>query len=88
MSILRGVTASLLLFSVAGCAVGTYSQSAAPAIARGGVTEWVRTGVGRLKTKVYASASQSAHPILVMFLHGDNPDPRPSYQYEFSRALA
>jgi len=60
----------------------------ASAIPRGGATEWIETGVGKLKTRVYASESLSAHPILVVFVHGDFPVPPPSYQYDFARTLA
>ena len=54
----------------------------------GGVTRWIDVAGGRLKTRVYRSADPGAAPILVIVLHGDLPEPAPSYQYEFARTVA
>jgi pimeloyl-ACP methyl ester carboxylesterase len=43
---------------------------------------------GRLKTRVYTGASLSKSPVLVVVLHGDLPEPPPSYQYEFAKVVA
>jgi pimeloyl-ACP methyl ester carboxylesterase len=54
----------------------------------GGTTRWIAIPAGRLKTRVYTRVSPSPLPVLVMVLHGDLPDPPPSYQYEFAKVLA
>ena len=54
----------------------------------GGVTHWVRVPDGRMKTRVYAGRAESESPVLVLVLHGDLPDPAPSYQYEFAKVIA
>ena len=43
-----------------------------------------------MKSRIYGgtSVSVSAPPVLVVVVHGDLPDPPPSYQYEFARVLA
>ena len=41
-----------------------------------------------MKTRAYKGASASSSRVLVMVLHGDLPDPPPSYQYEFAKVLA
>jgi hypothetical protein len=51
------------------------------------MTEWVDTAHGRLKTKVYATGTLSDSPILLVVLHGDLPNPPPSYQYGFAQAV-
>ena len=52
----------------------------------GGMTRWIDVPPGRLKTRVYAGAVVKS-PVLVLVLHGDLPDPPPSYQYEFAKAV-
>ena len=42
---------------------------------------------GRLKADVYSTTPLSAHPVLVIVLHGDLFNPTPSYQYAFAQAL-
>ena len=54
----------------------------------GGTTRWIDVDGGRLKTRVYAGPSLSRSPVLVMVLHGDIPDPPPSYQYDFAKVFA
>ena len=54
----------------------------------GGVTRWIEVPAGRLKTRVYTGSAVSTSPILVLVLHGDLPEPAPSYQYEFARVIA
>ena len=54
----------------------------------GGVTRWVNVPDGHLKTRVYTRTAVPESPILVLVLHGDLPDPRPSYQYEFAKVVA
>ncbi|HVH26332.1 MAG TPA: hypothetical protein VM818_06220 [Vicinamibacterales bacterium] len=43
---------------------------------------------GRLKTRVYTGSATSKAPILVLVLHGDLPEPPPSYHYEFAKVIA
>ena len=52
-----------------------------------GETMWVTT-TQRLKTKVYANASLSTQPLLIVVLHGDSPDRPPTYQYRFAETAA
>jgi predicted esterase len=54
---------------------------------RGGQTQWLRVPQGRLKSEVYSSSTLSAHPTLVVVLHGDLPNPTPSYQYGFAQLI-
>jgi pimeloyl-ACP methyl ester carboxylesterase len=42
---------------------------------------------GRLKAEAYSSKPLSAHPVLLVVLHGDLPDPTPSYQYAFAQLV-
>jgi dienelactone hydrolase len=48
---------------------------------------WIDTPRGRLKTRVYESAGLEAHPVLVVLVHGDIPDPRQGL-YEFAQGIA
>jgi len=52
-----------------------------------GRTEWVNIPAGRLKLRVYQSEQVSAHPLLILVLHGDIPQPPPAYQYDFARSV-
>jgi predicted esterase len=54
----------------------------------GGVTRWIGTAEDRLKTRVYSGTVKSESPVLVLVLHGDVPEPPPSYQYEFAKVVA
>lgn len=54
----------------------------------GGMTRWIDVPAGRLKTRVYTGTAVSTSPVLVLVLHGDLPEPPPSYQYEFAKAVA
>jgi pimeloyl-ACP methyl ester carboxylesterase len=49
--------------------------------------QWLDVSRGRLKAQVYSTKPLSAHPTLVIVLHGDLFDPTPSYQYAFAQAL-
>jgi pimeloyl-ACP methyl ester carboxylesterase len=49
--------------------------------------QWIDVTHGRLKAQVYSTKPLSAHPTLVIVLHGDLFDPTPSYQYAFAQAL-
>lgn len=51
------------------------------------MTEWVDTVHGRLKTRVYATETVGDSPILLIVLHGDIPNPPPTYHY-FAQAVA
>jgi len=83
---LRWAAAAALSCALAGCETDT--PSAAPEIPAGGLTEWVDTAHGRLKTRVYATGTVGDSPILLIVLHGDLPNPPPSYQYSFAQAVA
>ena len=84
--LLRGaVAAALVGCALAGCESPT--RSTAHEIPAGGVTEWVDTVHGRLKTRVYATETVSDAPILLIVLHGDIPNPPTSYQYYFAQAV-
>lgn len=79
------VIETLLLWTVllAGC-----GQSEADSIfGRGGNTQWIDVPGGKLKAGIYSTPALSAHPVLVIILHGDLFNPRPSYQYAFAQAL-
>src|SRR5262245_52035949 len=52
-------------------------------------TTWLKGGDYRLRVKTFRSATLSAHPILLVVLHGDAPRSRPDYHDVFaSRAAA
>ena len=53
----------------------------------GGATLWINVAQGRLKTQVFSRRDVSDHPVLVLILHGDIPNPRPDYQYLFAKAI-
>jgi pimeloyl-ACP methyl ester carboxylesterase len=56
-------------------------------VGRGGDVQWLDVVGGRLKAQVYSTTPASDRPTLVIVLHGDVPDPTPSYQYAFAQAL-
>jgi len=67
------------------------NPAASPAPSPGpiaGQTLWLASPLGRLKAVAYASPHLSAHPRLVVVLHGDAPFARPDYQYLFARRAA
>jgi pimeloyl-ACP methyl ester carboxylesterase len=47
---------------------------------------WLNANGLRLKTKIYAGAKLSSHPVLIVVLHGDLPSP--SYHYRFASQAA
>lgn len=53
----------------------------------GGKTYWLKVAQGRIKAQVFARENVSDHPILIVILHGDIPDPRPDYQYLVAKAI-
>src|SRR5262245_40173731 len=77
----------LALMMAAGGAVSCRSSTPQWTENDGGATHWIDIPAGRLKTRVYTGTVTSTSPILVLVLHGDLPDPPPSYQYEFAKAL-
>lgn len=79
---MRSVLASALALSL----LATPVLAAAPDI--GGVTEWQAVPGGKLKAQAYVSPQASAHPVLVVVLHGDAPFAKPRYQYDFARRAA
>jgi predicted esterase len=79
----------LLCSGVLASASSAFAQSeAAPADAtKAGETLWVTT-TQRIKSRLYEHAGLSAHPILVIVVHGDSPDEPPRYQYRFAKLAA
>ena len=79
----------LLCSGLFGSALSAFAQSAtAPAdAATAGETLWVTT-TQRIKSRLYEHAGLSAHPILVIVVHGDSPDGPPKYQYRFAKLAA
>jgi pimeloyl-ACP methyl ester carboxylesterase len=59
-----------------------------PAAESPGAGEWVGTGPQHLWAQVYPSAQLSAHPALLVVLHGDAPFNKPDYQYALARQVA
>jgi poly(3-hydroxybutyrate) depolymerase len=83
---MRLTGAVLVLIFSASCA--REPESVADTVfGRGGQTQWVEVAEGRLKTEIYTSPQLSAHPILMVVLHGDLPNPRPSYQYALAQLV-
>jgi len=71
------------------CGVGSCrSQQTEWTESDGGVTRWIDVPPGRLKTRIYTGTAVSTSPVLVLVLHGDLPEPPPSYQYEFAKVIA
>jgi pimeloyl-ACP methyl ester carboxylesterase len=62
------------------------SLSSAPWFSEG-QTVWIDTPRGQLKTRVYESGGLDEHPVLVVLVHGDIPDPRQGL-YEVAQAIA
>ena len=52
-----------------------------------GETVWIEAPDGKVKTRVYQSAKLSPHPVLIVLVHGDIPNPGQGF-YELSEALA
>jgi pimeloyl-ACP methyl ester carboxylesterase len=80
---------ALLCSGLFGNALSAFAQSAtAPAdAATAGETLWMTT-TQRIKSRLYEHAGLSAHPILVIVVHGDSPDGPPKYQYRFAKLAA
>ena len=49
---------------------------------------WLTAGGLRVKTRQWSSPQRSAHPRLLIVLHGDSPFAPPSYQYAFAERAA
>jgi pimeloyl-ACP methyl ester carboxylesterase len=79
----------LLCSGLFASASSAFAQSAAaPADAtKAGETLWVTT-TQRIKSRLYEHTGLSAHPILVIVVHGDSPDGPPRYQYRFAKLAA
>ncbi len=56
-------------------AEGASPPPAMPDWSAGGDTVWIETPAGRVKTRLYRSAQLRAHPVLVIYVHGDAPGP-------------
>ena len=81
---LRRLALALAIAGVGSCG----SQQSEPTDNDGGATRWIEVPAGRLKTRVYTGTTTSKSPVLVLVLHGDLPEPAPSYQYEFAKLVA
>jgi pimeloyl-ACP methyl ester carboxylesterase len=80
----------LQCFVLFGTAASAFAQSTDTAqnTTNTGATLWVAT-TQRIKSKIYASARSSQHPILVVVVHGDSSDGSPpTYQYRFAERAA
>jgi predicted esterase len=79
------------LFLLLSCVMVACSRPARPtpdaADGRGGEKAWIAVSEGRLKTEAYSGAQLTANPTLLVILHGDLPDPTPSYQYAFAQVV-
>jgi poly(3-hydroxybutyrate) depolymerase len=53
-----------------------------------GRTEWLGTTGHRTKARIYTNSQLTAHPTLVIVLHGDAPFNKPSYQYTVASRTA
>jgi predicted esterase len=86
----KNVSAAALV-TLLGCALGSCARPARstpdPAYGRGGQLLWVDIPGGRSKAEAFSSTQVSAHPVLLVILHGDLPDPTPSYQYAFAQLV-
>lgn len=77
---IRAPGALLFFIAIAVC-LGQTNQ-----IPPGGETLWLTADGLRLKTVIYRSAKLSEHPVLVVVLHGDLPNP--TYHYKFAEEAA
>ena len=78
----RNAKAVALLVALALAAGAAVAQPPA------GKAVWVDVPAGRLKTQVFQSAKLSAHPVLVVLVHGDIPDPAGQGLYQVARSIA
>jgi predicted esterase len=62
--------------------------AAQPSSPPAGKAVWIDVPAGRLKTQVFQSAKLSEHPVLVVLVHGDIPDPGGQGLYEVAQAIA
>ena len=65
---------------IASCSPDTTTQI-------GGETIWLDVGQGRMKAQVFARENIGDRPILILFLHGDLPNPPPDYHYLAAKAI-
>ncbi|MBO2010363.1 alpha/beta hydrolase family protein [Hymenobacter negativus] len=84
---LRAACAALVaLLTLAGCQ--PQAETTGTAATATGPGQWVGTGGQRLWAQVYRSPQLSAHPTLLLVLHGDAPFNKPDYQYTVARQVA
>ena len=76
----------LALLTLASCQPQTEKASPAAEVSSPG--QWVGSGEQRLRVEVYRSPQLSAHPTLLVVLHGDAPFNPPDYQYILARQVA
>lgn len=91
MSRVRSKVLAGALLALLGWTLGSCTRQAPPrpdaTYGRGGQSLWIGTPAGRLKAESFSSPQVSAHPMLLVVLHGDLPDPTPSYQYAFAQLV-
>jgi len=80
------LSAALLSLLIGSCQSQTDSGRKTPTAT--GSDQWVGTGAQRLHTETYRSPQRSAHPTLLVVLHGDAPFTKPDYQYRLAQQLA
>jgi len=83
----RAACALVCVVLLASCASSQRHAAPVAPLPRDGVAEWIDVPGGRLKTRAYSTETLSAHPTLVVFVHGDVPIPHED-QYIFSQLFA
>jgi predicted esterase len=73
---------------IAGLALAAEGAAAQPPAPPAGKALWVDIPSGRLKTQVFQSTRLSDHPVLVVLVHGDIPDPGGQGLYGVAQAIA
>ncbi|WP_210518340.1 alpha/beta hydrolase family protein [Hymenobacter terricola] len=64
------------------------TETASQATTTAGAGQWIGSGEQRLWTQTYRSAKLSAHPTLLVVVHGDAAFNPPDYQYTLARQVA
>jgi pimeloyl-ACP methyl ester carboxylesterase len=86
MKVVAGALFALLWWTLGSCMRQAPPKSDA-SYGRGGQSLWIGVPAGRLKAEAFSSPHVGAHPVLLVVLHGDLPDPTPSYQYAFAQLV-
>ena len=87
-SLLIASAALLALLTLSGCQSQPQTDKTSAAAKASDPGQWVGAAGHRLWTQVYPSPQLSAHPTLLLVLHGDAPFNKPDYQYTVARQVA